>query len=157
MRELDTRLVPIEHCEVAYALNRAPTERTPWPRPGDRVFYRHREWDTQVHEAVIEQVQDPEDRTDPWLWHAVRDAHGRQLWDGTTPRFAALADPWPWVVLRTWMDGIWQRFTTREGRVRGSAGWLPPNWRERPVRLPHEVLMQPLPPLNVSHPLPRLG
>lgn len=157
MQESDTRLAPIERCEISYALNRAPAERTPYPRAGDRVLYRHREWDTEVFEAIIEEVQDPQDRTDPWLWHAVRDMHGRQIFDGPAPRFVAVADPWPWVLLRTWMGGAWQRFITREGRVRGSAGWLPPGWRDRPVRLPGQIIMQPLAPLNTPLPAPRPG
>src|SRR5271167_2003531 len=134
MNELSTRLIPIEPSEISYALNRHPDEKTAWPICGQRVEYRHRMWEQHTYPAVIIEVQDPEDRTDTWLWHAVRDVNGNLLYDAGMPRFVRVADPWPWVALRVDMEGTERRFETREARVRGSAGWLPLNWRTRPIR-----------------------
>src|SRR3954454_4979293 len=121
MQEQDTRLVPIEHSEVAYALNRATAERSPYPTVGDRVFFRHREWDVVVHPAVIRDVQDAGDRTDPWLWHTVKDVVGRQHFAHGVPRFVPVADPWPWVVLDAEIGGGALR-TDDHGDAGGGAG-----------------------------------
>lgn len=154
MLEHETRLVPIEAREVAYARNRPTHERPPIPKPGDKVWYRHNEWDQHVWPATILEVQDVDDRTDPHLWHLVRDTSGVPILDADIPRQVQVADPWPWVLLRVDDDRFPSpQIRTQEGRVRGSAGWLPLNYLDRPVRLPHELVMQPLEPLNV--PLPR--
>lgn len=145
MRELDTRVVPIEHIEVAYARHRPPAERSPVPRAGDRVFYRHTEWDEQVTPARVLWVQNLNDRADPQLWHTVRDAYGQVILDDGVPRQVPLADPWPQVRLST----VYGELLTWESRVRGSPGWLPLDWESRPVRLPWELTMHPHPPLNV--------
>ncbi len=145
MDELDTRLVPIEPIEVSYARNRDPGERPPIPKPGDQVWYRHQTWDADVTRATVLWVQPLDDQTDPMLWHLVRGAEGQPIFDGREPRMVPVADPWPLILLKT----VYGMVRTRESRVRGSAGWLPDNWRKRPVRLPHEILLRSLAPLNV--------
>jgi hypothetical protein len=161
--ELSTRLVPIGLAEGAYARNRDPAERPPWPRVGDLVWYRRNEWDTdeQLHEMLVVAVQDRDDRTSQWapnLWQAIRDnTTGAPVLDASgQPLIVPVADPWPWVHLR-WPDGRdigkgaehgWKHNMqmTWESRVRGSAGWLPGNYQAiRRVRLPGQVMLRPLP------------
>ncbi len=143
MDELETRLVPWERVEVVYAWNRPPAEQTPIPHVGDRVWYRRDEWDPhdRVLPADVVEVADLDDRSDPHLWHVARDEHGRPVVDGPrgseVPRMVRAPDPWPWLRLRVPdRAGLVQ---TQEARLRGSAGWLPLDYRQRPVRLPAEV------------------
>lgn len=147
MRESDTRLVPYEHAEIAYARNRPHHERPPIPRPGDRIYYRREFWDENPVLATVVDVQDLDDHTDPDLWEPVKNVYGQQIYDAGVPRFAPMADPWPWVWLRP--DDTGRIAQTKESRVRGAPGWLPLNWRDRPVRLPGDLVMRPLPPRNV--------
>lgn len=157
MDELATRPVPWDRIEIAWARNRPIHERPPTPRIGDILWYRHSGWDTELEQIVVLDIQDPDDREDPNLWHQVKNAHGIPIIDGLTPRMAPAADPWPWIAFRRDPDS--DRLTSsREARLRGSAGWLPLDWRARPERwrLPHvtaTVVRPPLPPLNV----PRIG
>lgn len=120
--------MPVTTPEVtAAAWQRPAADRTPPPRPGDRVLFRmHRFGD--LTDAVVVEVQDmtrPGADPDPMVWRR----------DNTTGQLAGLhPDPWPSVVLDTW----WGRVSTREARVRGSEGWVPPDWdppRVDPVRL----------------------
>lgn len=162
--ELDTRPIPIEHREVSYALNRPEHERTPVPRIGDRVFYRRHEWDQNPPLATVLAVADLEDRSDPNLWHPIRDnMTSVPILDPDGPRVVRAPDPLPWVDLVA--DDVDARdedgkpircpvcdthhrnpARTWEARVRGMPGWLPLNWRERPVRLPWELVVRPVAP-----------
>lgn len=157
MDELATRAVPWDRIEVTWARNRPMNERPPIPKAGDVVAYRHNEWSPDVIDVLVLEVQDLEDREDPNLWHQVKDERGVPIIDGATPRMAQAADPWPWIIFRR--DPASDRTTcSREARLRGSAGWLPLDWRSRPERwrLPNEtvhVLRPPLLPPNV----PRIG
>lgn len=165
MREIDTRLVPWEHREIAYALNRWDRDRTPVPRPGDRVYYRRHEWDQEPTPATVLQVADLEDREDPNLWHPVRDnTTGAQMFDGEIPMIVRAPDPLPWVDLEpddavaAFGPGEKRRCgtcgqthearvaRTWEARVRGMPGWLPLGWRDRGVKLPGEIVMRPVEP-----------
>lgn len=163
MREWDTRLVPHEPAEVSYALNRPDHERTPIPKPGDRVYYRRHMWDQHPTLATVLAVADLEDRGDPHLWHLIRDLDGNPVLDGDVPRMVRAPDPLPWVDLRA--DDVDARdeygkpvrcthcgwfhrnpARTWEARVRGMPGWLPLNWRDRDVKLPSELVHRPIAP-----------
>lgn len=148
MRELDSRSIPYEQREVTFALNRPPHLTQPWPTVGQRVLYRRHDWSTVAVPATILEVQDPDDYADPWLWHTVRDPNGNVvLTDDEVPLRSRVADPWPWVRLRP-DDNLGEVVETREGRLRGSAGWLPLSWRPNPVvLLPHQMTPPPLRPL----------
>jgi len=87
---------------------------TPTPAVGDRVLYRH-DNHGDVTDALVLEVGPLDDLTDPHLWE--RDQDGNI----TGPRPA----PWHDLTLRT-LHGT---FVTREARVRGSAGWLPADWK----------------------------
>lgn len=112
---------------TASAWQRPEHQRTPPPRPGDRVLFRmHRFGD--LTDALVVEVADmtrPGADPDPMVWRR----------DNVTGLLAGLhADPWPSVVLDTW----WGRVRTREARVRGSEGWVPAGWdppRPDPVAL----------------------
>jgi len=132
--ELATRAMPWEQIESAWARNRPLTERPAIPSVGDLVCYRHNEWSPEVEQIQVLEVQDAGDRADPNLWHTVRDINGAVLLaaDGT-PATEPVADPWPWLLFRR--DPLSTRLTmAREARLRGSAGWLPLDWRQRPER-----------------------
>lgn len=157
--ELATRAVPWAQAEFSHARNRPARERPPLPQVGDRVLYRRYDWHhdiaggrTEEPELVtVVEVQNLADRSDPNLWHEVRDSQGQPVTDAGVPRFAPVADPWPWIRVRR-PDGLIAE--TRESRIRGAAGWLPLDWRGRPERwrLPGKTLLTarpPLPPLNV--------
>ena len=159
--ELPTRLVPIEQREASYARNRPRAERPAWPKVGDQVYYRRNEWDVDEDLWLMRvvDVQDPDDKTSEWapnLWQQIRDnLSGAPLLDPAGGLlYAPMPDPWPWVHLRyegdipkgsesAWLANVQM---TWESRIRGSAGWLPLDYREtRPVQLPGSLVMQPLP------------
>jgi len=144
--ELDTRLIPIAPIEGAYARNRDPAERPPIPAVGDVVYYRHQEWDTEVVKAEVLAVQSMDDLHDENLWRLVRDnLTGHPVLDDGKPRMVKVEDPWPWVMLKPEGHPITQ---TWESRLRGSAGWLPLDYRQRRIRLPHEIIIRPTPNRN---------
>jgi hypothetical protein len=123
----ESRLVPIDPSEIHWALNRPPEHRTPIPTVGERVYYRHHEWG-EVTEAQVVAVQDPLDYADRYLWHVLTDERRRPIHDERGNRVLVPApDPWPTLTLAT----DWGHRATREARVRGSAGWLPLDWRNR--------------------------
>ncbi len=164
MQELETRIVPWQYTEVSWARNRPPGERVPLPHAGDVVWYRQWEWErdpggrhTPPERATVVEVQDPTDTAvvhttpdgvparDPNLWHLLRDPSGKPLpGPGGGMVYAPVADPWPRVVLRR-PNGV--VVTTREARLRGSAGWLPLDYRTRPerTRLPSATMLVPRP------------
>jgi len=159
VHELATRPVPWDRIEITWARNRPHHERPPLPAAGDQVWYRRHDWchnlgsgETEEPEMVtVVEAQSLDDRTDPNLWHHVKDAFGRPIHDAGIPRMAPVADPWPWIRVRR-PNGLIAE--TREARLRGSAGWLPLDYLDRRERwrLPAEtglVARPPLPPLNV--------
>lgn len=159
LTEAQTRHVPYDTVEVSHARNRPIKERPTIPKPGDKVYYRREYWDQEPMLTTVVAVQDLNDKEDPNLWHLVRDQNGVPVMDDGVVRYAQVADPWPEVTLE-WIEEqkggdpaeITRRALTRESRLRGSPGWLPLNWRTRPVRLPSDLLLVPrpeLPPLNV--------
>lgn len=163
LTEIQTRAVPYEQIEITFARNRPIMERPSIPKPGDYVFYRAEYWDQNPVSARVVEVQDPNDKSDPNLWQQVRDGSGVPIIDSGVPRFAPVADPWPWVrleyeVLVPGRNDQWvtKSAMTRESRMRGSPGWLPLNWRSRPVRLPNELRQIERPLLRpVNVPLPQ--
>ena len=156
-REIDTRDVPYERVELTWAKNRPLHERPVIPLPGDKVFYRRIEWEQEPRLVTVLEVQDPLDKTDPNLWQTLRNYHGHLLHDmWGRPLHKVMPDPWPWIRVCWWEQGkigpeMERQGITREARLRGSPGWLPLNWRDRPVRLPHELKNVELPPLEPTY------
>lgn len=172
MVELATRGVPYEPVEVSYANNRPHSERPPIPVVGVRVLYRREPYDQHPVPVRVVWVQPVDDESlvhsypgfgparDPNLWTLVRDETGRPILDDGVPRYVPHSDPWPQVRVRgEWPASPGQApevrdAVCREARLRGSPGWLPLDWRTRPVRLPHELstIDRPvLPPLNLPY------
>jgi|SRR2546430_2278432 len=160
LTELDTRHLPYERIELTFAANRPHAERPPLPHVGEQLLYRREYWDQHPVPVTVVWVQDLQDRTDPNLWHEAKDLHGAPIVDRDGARFYRTADPWPEVRLR----GMWPPYEgakpelrealTREARLRGSPGWLPLDWRLRPVRTPAELYLierPPLAPVNVPY------
>lgn len=167
MDELRTRLVPWDQIEVTHARNRPHPERPPLPGLGDRVWYRRYDWDRDPVtgsrvppvEATIIDVQDLDDRTDPNLWQEIRNLRGQPMRTvGGAPVHQVVADPWPWLHLRLdevrKPDGGLMRYgeivQTRESRMRGSAGWLPLDYLQRPERwrMPGDTALIVRPPMT---------
>jgi hypothetical protein len=166
MDELATRTVPWANIDVVHAQNRPHDERPPLPAVGDQVWLRLVDWEQDpttghpvpVELATVVSVQDLEDQDDPNLWQKISDAHGLPIMaaDGTRLRIPR-ADPWPHLDLRRPdrfktdgnLAGYGHVITTQESRMRGSAGWLPLNYRDRPERwrLPAETAAVTRPPL----------
>lgn len=162
--ELDTRALPYEAIEGSYANNRAPTDRPPIPKPGDRLLYRRYHFDQDPIPVVVVWAQDPDDTSlvhvdpragrvrDPNLWHLVKDPYGYPIADGDDWAYARHPDPWPQVRVRgTWADSpgmepFEREAITREARMRGSSGWLPLGWRGRPLRMVGTILLVPVAP-----------
>ena len=151
MDELATRLVPWADVEFAHARNRPHGERPELPSVGDRVWYRHQHWERDpvtgamvaVELCTVVGRQSLDDRADANLWQPVRDPVGRPVLDDTGGQvFAPAPDPWPYLDMlrpdrvnpRGGFAGFGEVVRTREARVRGSAGWLPLDYRDRPER-----------------------
>lgn len=116
--------------EVLWARCRDVGSRTPVPVAGQLVWYRHRHGGPCVM-AVVESV-DMENKGDGGVW-AFRvdgnnnpvDAQGRPVLMGMPGErmMELVPDPWP----DTYLDvpGI-GKIVTKEARLPGSRGWLPP-------------------------------
>lgn len=177
--EIATRWVAWQQHEFSHARNRPLHERPPLPAPGEQVWYRRHDWnhnllsgETEEPELVtVLEVQDPDDESlvcalpdvgmvrDLNLWELRRDnSSGRPLVDPTGNLvYVHVPDPWPWIRMRR-PNGM--PAETREARLRGSAGWLPIDYRTRPERwrLPSETLLVARPELQpVSPPTPATG
>lgn len=150
--EVLTQHIPYTPAEVNWARWRPPQHRTPIPAVGDRVLYRATEWAPPTWATVVEvgdQTPPPNPTEwaspfappfDPNVWRVktdiraatpVRDAFGAM----TLERHP---DAWPTLVLQ--VDGVRSHVATREARLRGSAGWLPPDWQDRARPVPGRVL-----------------
>lgn len=138
MHESDTQLIPYDAAEVAWARCRPVADRVPVPELGAAVLYRHDPWGRPVA-AVVEAVEDLDDRTKPNLWEVVRDpASGRILaTPDHVPVARRLADPWPVLHIRS-RYGV---AVTQEARLRGSAGWLPLDWDQRRRPMPDLLIV----------------
>ena len=136
--EATTRDIPYDANELRWQLLRPRHLWTPIPAPGELVCYRNDEWGP-VSNARVVAVQSLDDRDDHYLWDVatVGGADGterRPLEDGAGRRVkVARADPWLDLTLDT--EGYGRR-VCREARVRGSAGWLPLDWRTRARPIP---------------------
>lgn len=124
--EAATAHIPWLPAELKWARRRPAALRTPIPSAGDRVYYRHHEWRDVVDADVIG-VQSLTDLDDPNLWRFQLDSAGVAVEvEGRLVMIAAF-DPWPLLTLKTpFGTGL-----SREARLRGSAGWLPLDWRTR--------------------------
>jgi hypothetical protein len=150
--EVDTRLIPYSAAEVAWALERPAPDRSPIPAEGDEVDYRHDPWGP-VRRALVLWVQPLDDFDDPHLWMVERDPTGAVLLLEGKPIMAQRLDPWP--LLRLQVPGVGIGLS-REARLRGSAGWLPLNWRARRRPMPSTLILPATQPAAAARP-PALG
>lgn len=166
--ELRTRHVPWDPIEQTHARNRPHHERPALPKPGDQVWYRHAEWERHPSTGhpippelcTVVAVQPLDDKTDPNLWLPLRTSTGMYVADESGQVFQPVPDPWPELDLRRpdrrkadgSLMGYGAMVRTRESRMRGSAGWLPLDYRTRPERwrLPADTAKVQRPPLVSS-------
>lgn len=133
MREEDTRLIPYGPDEAAWCIERPAPDRVPLPAAGDEVDYRADPWGP-VRRALVRWVQPLDDLDDPHLWTVQRDPMtGAVVLLDDRPVMQQALDPWP--MLRLYVAGLGEGLT-REARLRGSAGWLPLDWRSRRRPMP---------------------
>lgn len=112
--------IPIGQHERIAALCRPLECRTPFPEPGEVVWYRHEPFG-QLSEATVEQV-DTSNPRDTYVWaHTIDPETGYPVRVEGKYVMEMVLDPWPDVYLRT----RWGRIVTREARIEGSPGWLP--------------------------------
>lgn len=131
------RHIPIDPSEIHQALSRPKKDQTPIPHAGDMVFFRYETWG-DVTEAKVIEVQPADDFTDHYICHVVVSRTGQALTDELGRYVTKPApDPWPKLTLRT----QWGICVTREARVRGSAGWLPLDWRNRRRPIPPQLMV----------------
>lgn len=137
--ELMSRPIPYSAAEVGWARNRPSDLRTPIPGEGDTVLCRLVEWD-EPHEAIVERVQPLDDINDPHLFEVSTDGRGEPVLIEGRPILNGLTDPWPtlWLVVYG-PHGSIVHTHTREARLRGSAGWLPLDWKTRRRWLPTQL------------------
>lgn len=130
LTEADSRPVPYTRAEGDWARERPPLHRVHAPDVGDTVLYRHEDWAAPT-EATVVWVQPGDDVDDPHLFTVHTDVGGRPVLHQGRPVLTPNPDPWPTVRLQTRYGLV----DTREARLRGSPGWLPPDWvaRYRPV------------------------
>jgi len=124
--ERTTMGIPVGPTEVRWAQFRPAPHRTPLPRLGDPVLYRHNHWDEPTTAQVVA-VQPLDDLDDPMVCRVEVDQLGDPILTDGRPMFALGFDPWPRVTLST-VYGIGK---TWEARLRGSPGWLPLDFTAR--------------------------
>lgn len=118
--------IAYDPAEFHWARNRPARHRTPLPKPGDEVLYRHFERGIPTRATVLE-VMDP-DPTDLNVWRYAVNALNDPVVDGAGRRLMEyVADPWHTLLLRTDYGVL----RAREARLRESPGWLPLDWRTR--------------------------
>jgi hypothetical protein len=137
--ELMSRPIPYSRTEIAWARRRPAELRTPIPAEGDTVLCRLVEWE-EPYEATVERVQPSDDVNDPHLFEVALDHTAEPVLIEGLPVMNGLDDPWPtlWLVVAT-PGGRIVHTHTREARLRGSAGWLPPDWKTRRRWLPTQL------------------
>jgi hypothetical protein len=143
LSEQDSRHVPWQPDEYAWAHDRPSRHRVRMPDVGDTVYYRHDDW-TEPVEATVVWVQPIDDVDDPNLATPTQDQlTGDLVLHEGRPVMALKVDPWRRLHLKT-PFGV---FDTREARLRGSPGWLPLDWRNRhrPVPQPQSPPAPPIP------------
>lgn len=112
--------MPVTQHEYIAAICRPPALRTPFPAPGDWVWYRHDPFGA-LTEAEVESV-DISNPRDQYVWRYAVDPASRELIKVEGKSVMEMVDdPWPDVYLKT----RWGRIVTREARLNGSPGWLP--------------------------------
>lgn len=111
--------IPMTTQDVEWARCRPPQARTPLPRVGDVVFYRH-DPNGPLSKAEVTAV-DLETKTDYNVYRFVLDERRRPVVVGGRRVMELNDDPWPSVRLTTRYGVV----DTREARVDGSPGWLP--------------------------------
>jgi len=118
---------PWDPNEFRRALNRRPEHQTPIPRRGDRVLVRVVAFEPLADAEVLD-VEPWDTYGDHYLWQVVKRPDGGAERDALGKYVMRPADdPWPWLLLAT----PWGRLTIREGRLLGSGGWWPLDWRHR--------------------------
>ncbi len=126
MDEHLTRGIPIQPDETRWARHRPAQHRVRTPQVGDTVLYRHSDW-AEPTEAEVLWVQPVDDLDDPNVCAVQTDEAGSVVVVEGRPVVAVHADPWPTLRLKTRFGLV----VTREARLRGSPGWLPPDWQRR--------------------------
>jgi hypothetical protein len=136
--ELMSRPIPYSAAEVAWARARPAELRTPIPRVDDAILCRLIEWEEPL-EAIVDRVQPADDINDPHLFEVALDGAGEPVLLEGRPVMSPLVDPWPtlWLVVHSGIRVVHTH--TREARLRGSAGWLPLNWKTRRRWLPTQL------------------
>lgn len=136
--ELMSRPIPYSAVEVAWARHRPVELRTPIPRADDAVMFRLTEWEEPV-EAIVDRVQPMDDIDDPHLFEVVLDPLGEPVLVEGRPVMSQIDDPWPtlWLVVSAGLRTVHTH--SREARLRGSAGWLPLDWKTRRRWLPTQL------------------
>ncbi len=135
-----SRIVPYSAAEVEYVRRRPPAERTPLPSEGDMAYCRLDEWGP-VWESTVERVQPLDDVDDPHLYRVVTDGVGELVILEGRPVISMVEDPWVTLWLSVDTGERIVRTHTREARLRGSAGWLPLDWKTRKRWLPTQLEM----------------
>jgi len=141
--ELMSRPFPYSAAEVGYIRRRPAHERTPIPAVGDAVWCRLDEW-AEPYEALVTAVQPADDVDDPHLFEVSLDGAGDPVMVEGRPVLSAVDDPWPtlWLDVRVPRQDGFVKIVythTREARLRGSAGWLPVDWKTRRRPLPAQL------------------
>lgn len=133
-----SRLVPYTAIEVDSIRCRPFAERTPLPAVGDEVLCRLHEWE-DPHPATVDSVQPLDDVDDPHLFRPDMDPFGDLILLEGRPVLMALDDPWVTLWLTVDLGSRTLATHTREARLRGSAGWLPLDWKARRRPLPGQL------------------
>lgn len=139
----------VEHTfeELEWARCRPVPHRVRTPHVGEDVFYRHEKWGEAVH-GTVTWVQPSDDVEDPHLWLPQLDDQRRPVLLEGRNLMVPREDPWPTVRVKS----VYGEYDTREGRVRGSCGWLPLDWRGRWRPVPEISPASTLRPAFAPHP-----
>lgn len=111
--------MPVTPEQVQWARCRPPEARTPIPKPGQLVHYRHVHFGPLTTAQVLE--VDVSNHGDFGVWRYVKDERGYPVQVGGQYAMEMVEDPW----VDTYLATDWGRIVTRESRIEGSAGWLP--------------------------------
>lgn len=127
MEEWETSGIPWDSAEFSWQHHRPVHLWTPIPPVGSDVFYRSNHWEPETLARVLAH-QDDRDYTDFYLWKVITNENRAATTDGFGKRMIErVEDPWICLTLKT----EWGVVTCREARLRGSAGWLPLDWKTR--------------------------
>lgn len=104
------------------------------------MLFRLKEWE-QPWPATVQRVQPLDDVDDPHLFTVEMDSRGEVLMLEGRP--VLTGDPDPWLIVWCRIEGpngVVVHSHAREARLRGSAGWLPMDWKGRHRPLPASLV-----------------